>query len=66
MKPQTLEERANGIIINQLCPYAETCSESNYGNEEICLNDYFDCKLHLNFLKQGIETYPKLKRRLRE
>jgi len=45
----------------ELCPFAEVCSESNYGNEEICSNDYFDCKLHFKYLKLGIKKYNETK-----
>ncbi len=27
-----------------LCPFAKICAESNYGDEEICRNDYEACK----------------------
>ena len=48
--------------LEQLCSFAETCVESNYGNEEVCVNDYSDCKIFNNKLKDEIENYsvPKL------
>ena len=44
-----------------LCPFTEHCTESNSEDKEKC-NEYFNCKVFYNNLKEEIEKYdiPKL------
>lgn len=48
--------------LEQLCPFAETCAESNHGSEDMCITNYYDCKPFNYGLKKEIENYsiPKL------
>jgi len=29
--------------LEQKCPYISICAESNYGNDELCNEDYIEC-----------------------
>ena len=44
-----------------LCPFTGRCTGNNSGDKEKC-NEYFDCKVFYNNLKEEIEKYdiPKL------
>ena len=41
-------------IEKKLCPYAESCSESDYGDREICSNDCGACGNYFLFEKGDI------------
>jgi len=43
--------------LEQLCPFAAKCAESDYGDEKRCRDNYFDCKIFQNYLKEEIERY---------
>ncbi len=41
----------------ELCPFTERCSESNFGDEEICKNDYETCKRYKRIKKEDASKY---------
>lgn len=40
--------------LEKLCPYTESCSDSNYGDREICSRDYKTCGNYFLFDKGNI------------
>lgn len=59
--------------LEQLCSFAESCAESDYGDEEICRSDYQACESYHQFKKGNIiveklpsgvtETCPEISRK---
>jgi hypothetical protein len=59
--------------LEELCPHAEVCAESNYGNREICSSDPETCenyflfeggdimieKLPQGIYKKSLKTFPE-------
>ena len=43
--------------LENLCPFAATCSESNFGDEEICESDYETCTKYKRFKKEEALRY---------
>jgi len=50
MTKQTLEQRANKIMIQQLCIFADRCT-IDYGSSEICQGDFEICKNYQELIK---------------
>lgn len=40
-----------------LCPFTDRCSESDFGDEEICKNDYETCKRYKRIKKEDASKY---------
>ena len=51
------KKQKNYKSLEELCPFTERCSESNFGDEEICKNDYDECKKYKRFKKNNMLKY---------
>ena len=45
------------VLQSGLCPFTDRCSESNFGDEDICKNDYESCRKYKRFKKEDMSKY---------